>query len=277
MEPCVDVLIVNFKTPDLTGEAIRSVLAEPEMRRAIVVDNASSDGSVEKLRHEFGKDARVEIISSEVNGGFGFGNNLATKAAHAKYLFLLNSDAYVLPGALGPMIERLEADEKVGIVAPTVFLTDGKTPQPGGFGKFPTPWRIITRQSTKPVSMAEAEWATGAALMLRRAEFQLLGGFDESIFMYFEDVELCHRFYEAGLKLAFAPDAKVIHHVGLSRKSNWQMKKSYYAALMQYLRLTHCSLFGRAIVKLFLAPYIAWNALRGDYKKAPIKSEASHG
>lgn len=275
MDESVDVLIVNYRTPDLTAEAVRSVLAEPELHQAIVVDNASGDESVAKLQQAFQGYSKVRIIASERNGGFGYGNNLAAQASKAKYLLLLNSDAYIRPGAPGLMSEMLR-DPKIGIVAPTVFLTDGTTPQPGGFGKFPTPWRIISRQSTKPVPMAEAEWATGAALMVRRDDFQKLGGFDESIFMYFEDVELCHRFAENGLSLAFEPCAEVIHHVGLSRKSTWEMKKSYYEALHHYLRLTHCSWLGRVAVKASLWPYIALNALKGDYRRTPQPTE-DHG
>lgn len=275
MDESVDVLIVNYKTPDLTAEAVRSVLAEPELHQAIVVDNASGDESVTKLRHAFRGNSKVRIIDSERNGGFGYGNNLAAQASTATFLFLLNSDAYIRPGALGLMIDKLR-DPKIGVVAPAVFLTDGKTPQPGGFGRFPTPWRILSRQSTKPVPMPEAEWATGAALMVRREDFLKLGGFDVSIFMYFEDVELCHRFAEHGLSLAFEPLAQVIHHVGLSRKSTWEMKKSYYEALHHYLRLTHCSWLGRVAVRASLWPYIALNALKGEYRRAPQPKE-HHG
>ena len=126
------VVIVNFRTKELSRAAVSSVLTEPEADEIIVVDNASGDGSTEYLRAAF-EDPRVRILQSDTNPGFGPAVNRATAQCHAPFLFILNSDATLVAGSLGRLIRTLLAHSTAGVVAPAVYEGDGITPQPAAY------------------------------------------------------------------------------------------------------------------------------------------------
>ncbi len=235
----VDVIIVNYKTPQLTIESVRSVLTEPEVRRVIVVDNASSDGSAETISREFSAQAeRVEVVESERNLGFGGGNNLGARFAGGEYLFLLNSDAVANPGCIAGLRDILKSCPAVGLVAPSVILAETGDLQPATHGVFPTPRTLLTRQTTvSGPDDLEPDWISGVAFLARRAEYEALGGFDESLFMYYEDVDLCRRYRLRGLAVARAPQFTVVHKLGQSGIGNPRHKAVYYQSQDHYLEL----------------------------------------
>jgi N-acetylglucosaminyl-diphospho-decaprenol L-rhamnosyltransferase len=232
----VSVVIVNFRTPDLTADAVRSALAQPETQEVIVVDNASGDGSADRLCDVFSGDERVHVHALDKNGGFGAGNNFGVRQAVAPYVFLLNSDAFFHDGALAKLLPVLETQPDVGLVAPAVYLEDGKTLQPDGWGIFPSVKRLLLRRVKQVPETLEPEWVTGAAMMMRRDEFLALGGFEEQIFMYYEDVLLCWRYCKSGKRILRELSAGVTHLGGRSNKSTWRQKKHYYAAQDVMLR-----------------------------------------
>ncbi len=238
-EADADVVIVNYKTPHLTMEAARSVLHEPNVRRVIIVDNASGDGSAEQFKREFADTAeRVQIIASEQNLGFGGGNNLGARSAGGEYLFLLNSDAVANPGCVAALREVLKNQPDVGLIAPAVILAETGKLQPGTHGVFPTPRALLTRQTTaSDADDLEPEWISGVAFLARRAEFEAFGGFDESLFMYYEDVDLCRRYRLRGLKAAREPRVTVVHKLGQSGIGNPRHKAVYYQSQNRYLTL----------------------------------------
>ena len=238
-EADVDVVIVNYITPCLTIEAARSVVSEPNVRSVIIVDNASGDGSAEEFKREFADVAeRVQIIESERNLGFGGGNNLGARSAGGKYLFLLNSDAVANPGCIAALREVLKNQPDVGLIAPAVILAETGELQPGTHGVFPTPRALLTRQTTaSDADDLEPEWISGVAFLGRRAEFETLGGFDESLFMYYEDVDLCRRYRLRGLKAAREPRATIVHKLGQSGIGNPRHKAVYYQSQDRYLTL----------------------------------------
>src|SRR5689334_13264187 len=114
----VSVLIVNFRTAELTGKAVESSLAQPEAEEVIVVDNASGDESVPYLRARFGDEPRVKIVESAENVGFGRANNLAEKEASQLFLFLLNSDAEFHEACLAKLLAHWPTLDRPGILAP---------------------------------------------------------------------------------------------------------------------------------------------------------------
>ncbi len=249
----VDVIIVNYRTAKLTIDAVRSVLQEPETNRVIVVDNASGDDSLVALRQAFvGKP--VDVLSSPDNLGFGGGNNLGARHSRADYLFFLNSDAFIVPGCLTPLLSAMKDDEKLGLVAPKIVLPDRKTVQADAVGIFPTPFTILFQHGKKPVS-GEPDWISGVAFMARREQFLRLGGFSRELFLYFEDVELCHRYHKNGFTIGQVPSAVVVHLGGQSQQSTRLQKDRYYRGQDQYLRLVGASWLGRVLVRLLRYPY----------------------
>lgn len=260
----IDVLIVNFRTKELTADAVLSALQEPETAQVIVVDNCSGDDSYEFLRTRFQSEPRVVIVESPKNAGFGSGNNLAASQGSAPWLFLLNSDATLHRGSLALLLECAKAHPEAGILAPSVYLRDGQL-QADAVGVFPTAWAILTRRSTQYPTHDSPDWVGGAALLISRKEFEAVGGFNEAIFMYYEDVLLCWNIRKLGKTILRCPAAGVTHLEGGSKQSQWKRKQQYYAAQDVMLKLMGQPLLLRALVKLARLPYVAYCRLTGKF------------
>lgn len=254
MSGTVDTVIVNFRTKELTLASANSVLGEPETNSVIVVENGSGDDSGAWLTAQLAG-SKAKMTSSEKNLGFGGGNNFGVQEATADYIFLLNSDATIKPGALGVLIECLK-DPQVGIAAPAIYVPDGSR-QSDAVGIFPTPWAILSGKSKRPPTSSTADWVTGAAMMMRRTEFLELGGFDEEFFMYLEDVDLCKRYHDKGFQIRCAPAAEVVHLGGGSKSSSAAQKAQFSSSTDYYLRKHGFSWVSRTLLKAARAIYTA--------------------
>jgi GT2 family glycosyltransferase len=252
----ISVIIVNYKTPELTAEAVYSALNEPEATEIIVVENGSSDRSYEVLSDRFRDNARVRVIGSEINLGFGGGNNLAARWATNPMLFLLNSDATFVPGSLATLIKRFRQLENVGILAPSVFRGATDVLQAEACGPFPTAWRLLTQTSKNYGTSLSPDWVGGAGMLIPAEVFHSTGGFDEDIFMYFEDVLLCWRVRRRGLKIYRIPEAGIRHLGGMSYASESIKKKDYFAAQDVFLEKIGESIFLRLLVRAIRTPAI---------------------
>ena len=239
--PRVTVSIINYRTADLTIACVESVLADiagDDARPAIdaevvVIDNASGDGSAEAIEAWIAArpDAPVRLIRSPVNGGFAAGHNLGFSEADAQgsdWVLVLNSDALIRPGALDQLLSAADRDSKTGLIAPALEDMDGNR-QVSTF-RFPTPLSEFIRGAGSgpvthllrrwvvalpPESRSEAiEWASFACILLRREMIESIGGLDAGYFLYFEDVEYCHRALGAGWTLITEPQSRVVHHRG---------------------------------------------------------------
>jgi len=262
------VCIVNYNTRDLLRACIRSVLSE-KPTEIIVVDNASTDGSADMLKAEF---PSVKLICLEKNIGYGAASNRAVEYCYADYVLLLNSDTVVKPGALRTLSRYLEAHKLTAVVGPRISNTDG-TLQTSCF-HFPTPIHVFlylsglyrwipripilnkrTLQSNAGDAARGVPWVLGAALAFRRLTFEAVGGFDESFFMYFEEVDLCQRLARKGQQVHFAPEAEVIHVGGASTvQHRASMNLEYFVSLEMFYRKHYPKLLLSElifIVKLF--------------------------
>ena len=226
---------VNYKTADLALRAIEAVLLdlEPLGGKAYVVDNASGDGSVERLQagiEERGWGDRVELIASAKNVGFGAGNNLAFRAALGaadppEYFYLLNPDAKPDPGAVRTLIEFMDAHPTIGLAGSKVRHPDG-TLRNSAF-RFPgvlseveaglhvrlatrllDKWRVPAEQ---PTSTSPVDWVSGASVIIRAETLQDVGMFDENFFLYFEETDLCLRAARAGWPTYYVVESEAEH------------------------------------------------------------------
>lgn len=216
-------VIVNFRTPELTRAAVQSVLSEPGVDEVIVVDNGSADGSAEFLERTFAANP-VRIIRSDTNRGYGPGANIGVAETRAPLVLLMNSDATLVPGSLEPMRAELLGDDRLGVVAPAVYGPDGVTLQPRSYGRLPRRREVLFRAWSAKVGRStpadrDPEWVSGVAMLLRRADFVRVGGFDERFTMYFEDLDLCLRLRTEGGLARRVPSAGVVHMGGRS----WQV------------------------------------------------------
>jgi N-acetylglucosaminyl-diphospho-decaprenol L-rhamnosyltransferase len=256
----VDVIIVNYRTKELTAAAVRSVLREPELARVLIVENTSGDDSADYLRDAF-INQPVEILISAKNLGFGGANNFAATLSTAKYLFFLNSDAVLRPGGLDLLRTALEEHPKTGVVAPAVYIADGETLQSDAQGAFPTPLSLMTRGSKKTITDLHPDWVSGVAFMVRREEFLDVGGFDPVLFMYYEDIDLCRRYRAAGFTILRELKAEVVHLGGASRQSSLKQKTQYFQSQDQYLRLAGYLSLSRLLVRIMRSPYVLFGRL----------------
>ncbi len=218
--PLVSIVIVNWNTADLVARCLASIRRHVDLRyELIVVDNASSDDSVERIRAE-APDGR--LIEMDRNVGYARANNRALEEAVGRYLFLLNPDTEVRAGAIEDLIAYLENEPKVGIAGPTLWNPDG-THQPST-AALPSLWTEFLRQTMLWVLVpglagrrsrgnvaSDVPLVSGAALAIRRACFEDIGPLDDAIFMFYEDTDWCRRAWQAGWKVAFRPGPGIVH------------------------------------------------------------------
>lgn len=225
----VSVIVVNWNTRELLSQCLQSVCeaAGDLSVEVIVVDNASDDGSVELLSRNF---PQARVIANAKNVGFVRGNNQALALSQGQYVLLLNSDAALLPDALVRLVRFMNARPSVGIVGPRILNPDGSFQS--SYMDFPNLWSellLTTKLYTLSHSshypshsprqsqeVTEADWVSGACLMIRHQALEQVGGMDESILMYSEEVDLCWRVKEAGWGVCYFPDAEVKHWGGQS-------------------------------------------------------------
>ena len=256
MGPQLLVVVVNYRTAGLAIDCLRSIAGEagasPRLRVA-VVDNASGDGSVERLASAIashGWGGWVELIPSDRNGGFAAGNNLAISremsrapSERARYILLLNPDTVVRPGAISTLVEFMDAHPRAGIAGSRI--EDPRGQAAGSARRFPTPlgelesaarFGPITRLLRRHViPMKDAgeplrcDWVSGAAMMLRSEMFETVALFDEGFFLYYEETDLCRRAVSAGWQVWYVPGSRVVHHEGSSTGiRNWKRRRPRY-------------------------------------------------
>ena len=244
------VAIVNFNARDYLRACLASIQPEAPAR-TVVVDNGSTDGSIEMVRAEF---PWVELELDPSNRGYGAAANRALRRCRDEYVLVLNSDTELEPGVLGALAAYLGAHPRAAVVGPRVVNPD-RTLQPSCF-PFPTPLTAFLSETdlgylirfipvlrkrylrTWPHDAARVvPWVRGAALAIRRGPFEAIGGFDEEFRMYFEEVDLCYRAAAAGWEVHFTPVGDVVHHGGVStRQYRAAMLAQYYESMYLFYR-----------------------------------------
>jgi len=230
----ITVVIVNYNTRQCLRACLATVRLEAPAG-VIVVDNASTDGSVDMLQSEF---PWVAVQANEANRGYGAAANQAIADCSTKYALLLNADTLLQTGALAALTDYLDRNPRVAIVGPRLVERDGTLQ--GSCYPFPTPLHTFLENSKSAVFLGRrirqrlpvirsfylrtwahdrprvVPWIKGAALAIRLDAFNAVGGFDESFFMYFEDADLCYRLKTAGWQVHFCPVTTVVHLGGAS-------------------------------------------------------------
>lgn len=226
--PELSIIILSFNTKDITLQCLDSIYKsmsvgnglQPFPFEIIVWDNASHDGSVEALEKYAKQHDNLVFIANKENIGFGRGNNRAVEKAKGKYILCLNSDTIILDNAIEKMLSFYkENEDHIHFLGPKILNKD-MTNQPSA-APFYTPAVVfgtlflrgdtwgLTRYS--PDTLKRVDWLHGACFLTKREYFTKLHGFDESIFMYMEEVDLQYRASKLGYTSYFYPDAKIIH------------------------------------------------------------------
>jgi GT2 family glycosyltransferase len=234
------IVIVNYRTPGLVVDCLRSLAGDRLTERGlrvVVVDNASGDDSVATLLNAIRKDGWdwVSLLPLDRNGGFAFGNNAAFRELLGEenppgYIWLLNPDTIVRPGAATALIAFMEAHPEAGIAGSRLEFPDG-TPQTAAF-RFPSllgeledtvrlgPVSRALRNFRVPIPARNVEhrcgWVNGASMIVRREVFDCIGLMDDGFFLYFEETDFCRRARDAGWPVWHVPASRVVHLEGQS-------------------------------------------------------------
>ncbi len=271
----VSIIIVSYNTDLLTRNCLESVYKYVRCSyEIIVVDNASTDASLPFLR-DLNDQKKLRLIELEKNHGFGPANNRGVAVAKGRYLLFLNSDTLLTHDAVTPALKFALSHSRLGGYSCGLKYEDGSLQATGG--SFPTLFSLITWQlflddlpfigkyfkSIHPHEpgflflhrffprlpktgsrsiynkSGRPDWITGAFMFIPKAVFEKVGGFDEKIFLYTEELELCYRIKKLGYVFAYEPDNSIIHLIGRSGGS----KLSTYLEIkyMQYFFEKHHS------------------------------------
>ena len=281
-------IILNYKTPEMTLKS--AAAAVREMRslggEVVIVDNASADGSVDRLRTAIaanGWSDTVRLVESPVNGGYGAGNNLGMRQGMSDgsapdFYYLLNSDAWPDPGAVAALLQVMQNEPCAGMAGSHIRGEDGVAHTtlfrfPTIAGEFEGAARLgvitrLFRHAVIPMDIPDettpVDWTAGASLMVRRTMLDEIGPFDETFFLYYEETELCHRAQQAGWQVFYVPESRV-EHVGSASTGlkAWDRTPPYwFAARRHYFRKVHGRAYAAAATSARVAGGLLWRLRR---------------
>ena len=232
--PDLSIIILNYNVRELLLKCLESVFRNKSQNwQVIVVDNASSDGSVEAVKKEY---SEVELVENKSNLGFAAGNNEGVKLAKAPIILFLNPDTVVVGKAIQKTYDYLMTNPDIGAITCRVELPNGKLDYSCHRG-FPTPWnsfcyflglakifpkwKIFSGYTATYLDIHkthEIDCLTGAFLMVRKIAGQQIGWWDKDYFWNGEDIEFCYSLKQKGWKIYFFPEAKIIHYKGSSAR-----------------------------------------------------------
>lgn len=286
------IVIVNYRTAKLVVACLHSLVPEVAGNpgtRVTIVDNASGDGSGTTIAAAIvkqGWEGWAELVESPMNGGFAAGVNIGVRPALAsgdvEFLWLLNPDTVVRPGAIAALASFMRAHPAAGIAGSLLELADG-TPWPFAF-RFPSllgeveqglrlgfatrllrRHTVLRRMGNQPV---QVDWVSGASFIVRREVFETIGLMDEAYFLYFEETDFCRAANRAGWECWFVPDAKVMHIAGQStgvtgaNAARQRRPGFWFESRRRYFVKNYSSLYAAVTDLAWLAAYAVWTLRR---------------
>jgi len=215
----VSIIIVSFNARVDLERCLDSLLASRPARphEIIVVDNDSHDGSADAALRRPG----VGVIRAGANRGFAQASNVGIRASNGTNLLLLNSDTVVPPGAIDRLLAILERDPDVAVVGPRLVDATGSAELSfgamiGPFNELRQKWRTRTAVERLTRQQHYPDWVSGACLLVRRTDAEVVGLLDERFFMYTEDVDFCAAIRARGRRVLFTPEVEIVHLRGRS-------------------------------------------------------------
>ena len=267
----ISIVIVNWNTRELLKDCLESVVRTVHglTYEIIVVDNASTDGSVAMLGELF---PQVRIISNNENRGFGAANNQAFQIMAGRYAHLLNTDTVLTEGAVQELFAFMESHPEAGMSCGQLLNRDGS--KQNSIAAFPTLLTLLTNMSLleylfpgkypskryshrQPI---EVDSGVGACLMVRKDTMDAVGWFDERYFFFFEETDWAYRMRLSGWKVYHVPTARIYHLQGQSIGPNVAARIEFYRSRYQFFKkwnspayyiLTRLVIFGRLLINCF--------------------------
>lgn len=251
-QPCVSVIIVTYESRDFVGGCLESVYRSGDwLKECWVVDNASRDGTADLIRLGF---PAVNIIANTDNIGFGRAVNLAAQRASGEFLLILNPDTDIQTNAIGELVEFLQHRPQACACGPLVTSPDGHFRNDSRRG-FPTPLNAFGYFSgldrlfphSRTLGGYHRRWLrtdlevttdclSGSCMLVRRKQFEAVGGFDDDYFLFGEDIDLCWKLRESGYEIWFVPSARIVHAKGASmRFAPMTARREFYRSMRLFM------------------------------------------
>jgi GT2 family glycosyltransferase len=275
--PRVTVVIVTWQSRELARACIDSISAQQSVTPfvLVVVDNASTDGTVDLLARDY---PWVRVIANDRNLGFAGANNLALREIETDYAYLINPDVIAGPGFIDRLVEFMDATPTCGACGPRILTPDGAPSTT--YGDFPTPasallreleqleqvpliralarsWGRLAPYGSGPVAV---DYVCGAAIMLRQSAIDGVGLLSDAYFLYFEEVDWCRRAADAGWQRAIVPTASIIHIEGGTMRDMPDTRSAHY---WTSLGVYFARRYGPLVTRLtFWLMEVTWRARR---------------
>jgi GT2 family glycosyltransferase len=277
MIPDVSVIIVNFNTRELLESCLESLYREraSAAMEVFVVDNGSSDGSADMVRTRF---PETRLLLNTTNEGFAHPNNAGIRLSTGRYLFLLNSDTVLLPGAIGALMAFLDGHPGAGACGPRLQYPDGR--QQRSVRGFPNIFthlcdmlfldrlfpgsRVFGRGEMRYFNYdvtQEVDHVTAAAFLVRREVLDSVGGLDEQFAIYYNDMDWCFRMKRAGWSIWYVSESAVVHHLG-STVARVNRDFAFFHVMYENVMMFYQKHYGRGAVAAYKLIMIAGFSVR---------------
>jgi hypothetical protein len=235
--PKVCIIILNWNGKELLKRCLNSLfkLTNYQNYKVIIVDNGSTDGSVEYVKKNFPK---ADVLALNKNYGFAKGNNIGIKKSKGDFILLLNSDTKIIDSFFLNKMLKIAKEENVGIVGAQLLDENGRKQNSAAWIR---PLKIFYYTGNK---IKEVDWVSGACFLIKKELLEKIGLFDENFFLYYEETDYCYRAKKNNFKVVIQPAAKIIHYGGrTSRKMNQDFITYHWYKSRMYFFLKHRLIF----------------------------------
>lgn len=253
----ISIIILNYKLPEMTCACINSIIEHTQNvdYEIVLVDNGSQDNSKNIFDSNLSKISNINIIYSDINLGFGMGNNLGVNKATGDYIFILNNDTLFYENSLKILLEEfksLSARDDIGFIQPRLYLNKEKDKVQQTNAEIPTLFELlqenigvlqkINKERFKKFRYLDwdrnssrfVDVVCGAAMFCKKDFFTGIGQFDKRFFLYFEEYDICQRAREKNLKNYYTTKTSIIHLHNMSPNSTWKKKRIYLESFIKY-------------------------------------------
>ena len=248
----VSTIILACNDKGFLEKCLRSYeeIENPPTSEVIVVDNDSTDGTLEMLQSNF---PNIRVVKNGRNMGVAYARNQGIEAAQGNHLFFLDSDTEIKKGAISTLFKFLEENDRVAVAGPKLLNSDGSLQY--SCRTFPTPLTFLLRglglgansvlikrhlmENLDHASPASVEWLIGASWMVRRSALNDIGLFDDKYFFGYEDPDFCHRARKRSWEIAYVPEAVITHHYQRRSARGWvfnRLKWSHGKSALRFFR-----------------------------------------
>jgi len=284
----LSILIVTWNSEATIRDCLKSVQDNCKGidHQILVWDNVSSDDTAKIIQAEFPK---VLFFKSERNLGFAGGNNRLLAKANSEFILFLNPDTVIMDNSVTKMLGYLKSNPSVVALGPKLLYSDSTFQL--SYAKFPNLaseffTKIYQRSANQRRSLVlkflentsaqtkEVDWVSGACMLTKRGVINEVGKFDENFFLYFEDADLCYRMKSKG-KIIYFPEARVLHIVGSSTKSQSLQTEYHYRKSQLYYYRLHNNKISNFLLKLYLSVKFGLGSIFGSSQKKEWYSKIS--